>query len=345
MAKKENVLVVDDSSLMRLVIGSIINEAPELELVGTASNGLEAVEMTESLKPDVVLMDITMEEYDGLYAIRRIMDEHPVPIVVLSAMGNSHPEIVFEALQAGAYDFLHKPKSAVNTQIRKIQGELVGKVVEAARVERQKLSSEAPPANMHPHTFREDLNYDVVAIGASTGGPRTLESLVQMLPMNLAVPVIIAQHMPEAFLTSFAKRLDQSIGLKVKIAEEGEEVRPGVIYIADGSGNMQLTRKMHKVRVSYTQDRFREFNNPSIDCLMTSVAEVYGDRGIGLILTGMGRDGARGLSDIHDNGGLCIAQDEKTSVIFGMPKAAISRNCVDIVLPLNDIAGYIVNSL
>jgi two-component system chemotaxis response regulator CheB len=290
-------------------------------------------------------MDLTMADYDGLYAIKRIMSEFPTPIVVLSALGTSRPEVVFEALEAGAYDFLHKPQSVVNSQIRTIEQDLVDKLVEAAGIAKVKLSPGTTTVNTFPHTFQEDLNYDVLVIGASTGGPRTLEQLVQMLPRNFAIPIVIAQHMPEKFISGFARRMDELINLEVKVAEDGEALRPGVIYFASGKDNLRLERRLERVKLKYTKDQFPEFNNPSVDCLFKSAANVYGEKAVGLILTGMGRDGARGLSDIYESGGLTIAQDEDSSVIFGMPKAAITNNCVNEILPLKDIAGYIVNSL
>lgn len=337
--------MVDDSSLMRLVISNIVKDAEGLELTGVATNGLEAVEMTASHKPDVVLMDLTMADYDGLYAIRRIMAETPTPIVVLSARGNSDPGVVFEAMEAGAYDFLHKPDSLINSQIRSIEEEVVGKLVEATQVDGAKVRGQNIYHNTFPHTFLESSNYDLLAIGASTGGPRTIENLLQMLPSNMSIPIVIAQHMPSSFIAGFAERLNDLVKLHVKVGEEGERLRGGTIYFASGNGNIRLVQGIDRVKITYTQDRFPEFNGPSVDCLFHSAAEVYGDRSIGLILTGMGRDGARGMADIHSSGGMTIAQDEKSSVIFGMPKAAIANQCVDAVLPLSDIAGYIVSSL
>lgn len=345
MDNKDKVLVVDDSSFMRLMLGNILHESPELEVAGMATNGLEAVKMCQELDPDVVLMDITMEEYDGLYAIRRIMKEMPTPIVVLSALGNTHPEIVFEALEAGACDFIHKPINVLRAEIRRIASDLTQKISAAARLKRENLLGQDIRRNTNHHTFPEKAHFEILAIGASTGGPRAIETLVQMLPSNLSFPVVIAQHMPKDFLHAFAERLDRLVDLKVKLAEEGETVAAGTIYLSNGLANLRTVRKLERVAFSYTIETYKEFNFPSVDCLLESVGVCYGKKAIGLVMTGMGKDGAKGLAEIQLRGGLTLAQDEASSVVFGMPKAAIELSKETIVLPLKDIAGYVVNSL
>lgn len=341
------ILLVDDSSLMRLLVADILNSEPDLNVIDTASNGLEAVEKAKSLTPDVVVLDLVMKDYDGLYAIKRLMEEHPVPIIVLSSFNSVNPEAAVEALKAGAYDFVAKPQSALlNAKVRDVQHELVYKIKLAANANTQQLKSRIQHENNFQHTFdTKSLPYHVVVIGASTGGTGAIEDILKKIPANFPLPILIAQHIPPEFAYSFAKRLNELSPLQVKVAQEKESVQAGTIYIMPSHTNVIVKSIENQVRIYFTNQIFSEYNNPSIDGLMQSVADVYNEKAIGILLTGMGRDGAAGMKKLAEKRAFTIAQDEKTSVVFGMPKAAIENGSVQKILPIQEIAPFVVACL
>jgi len=333
---------------MRLVIADMLNQDADLNVIDTASNGKEAYEKTMALKPDIIVLDLVMQDYDGLYAVRKITQEQPTPIIILSAAGNVNPDAVVEALNAGALGFVNKPQGILHAHIREVNNVLIEKIKAAARIDISKLAQNTQKlSNTNPHTFDQNLAYQVIVIGASTGGTGAIESILLNLPSNLPIPLLIAQHIPENFVHSFAKRLNDLVPLEVGVAQEDEILLSGKVYIASCSSNMKLKKNAdtNRVRIVLTDEKYTSFNNPSIDSLMLSVAQVYGNKAIGVLLTGMGRDGAQGLSAIHHAGGFTIAQDEKTSIVFGMPKAAIDEGVARAILPLSDIAHFLVGCL
>jgi two-component system chemotaxis response regulator CheB len=345
MANKIRTLLIDDSPFMRKVIGDIITADAELELVGTAANGREGSALAVSLKPDVVVTDMVMPEYDGTYLVRSVMDQRPVPIILLSSLEKTNVRI-FDALQWGAFDFIDKPVDLDANSIRDYR--LRGLIKEAARADISVLKSKTiRKTNTGAHTFDGTLNYSIIAIGASTGGPSAVESIIFNLPANLQIPVVIGQHMPARFLESFAERLNAHNHLPVAVARAGDTLQGGKIYIINGEHNTGLTRLPAENRVAFAtvQRKFADFNNPSINCLFASVAAVYGARGIGVILTGMGRDGAEGLLRMKLSGGFTIAQDEDSCVVYGMPKTAVELGAVRQTVPLREIPGFIVSCL
>lgn len=339
------VLLADDSGFMRLLVTDILKSDSEIEVVATASNGKDALEKTRQFNPDVVVMDINMGQYDGLYGIERIMDTQPTPILILSAVGNSDFPVIERGLKLGAVDYLNKPAHN-NTKVKDVSEELIQKIKMVAQANiGARLAVNEIKNNTNSHTFSE-LNYDVVVIGASTGGPGALESIIRKLPDNMAVPIVIAQHMPVNFVPSFASRLNDLSPLDISMARKGDLLKPGKILIAPASRNMMLVRNEDgQVQIDFTSKTFKEFNYPSVDCLMSSVAEVYGNRAIGVILTGMGRDGAQGMKAIKEKYGYTIAQSKETCVVFGMPKEAIENGSIQSVVPVSEIAGFIVSCL
>lgn len=342
---KIKVLLADDSGFMRMVLGQMVAENPDFDYLDSATDGLEAAEKTLALKPDVLLLDLTMETYDGLYALQRIMQERPTPVIVVSGAGYSNSETVIAALDAGAYDYIPKPDSARHSRIREIKDRLFRKIYLAARVDTTSLGQPQGPANTQAHTFEGTLPFWIIAIGASTGGTGALETLVNNLPNNLPVPVLLVQHMPQDFLETFARRLNQLAPLPVSMAQNNEQIRPNRIYLAPATHNLSLKGKPSNARLVYTTQEQPEYNFPSVNSVLLGVAAVYGAQAIGVVLTGMGQDGARGLEAIHHAGGFTIAQDEKTSVVYGMPKACIERFPVRQVLPLREIAPFLVGAL
>ncbi len=340
---KISVLVVEDSALMRILLADIINADKGIELIGTAKNGLEGVVKAQKLHPDVIISDMIMPDYDGLYLVKKIMNENPTPIILLSALEKNN-ELVFEALQHGAFDFLDKPKEDITKSIKAKNYPLTDLVKVAAKSNIKNLKVKE---NTNQHAFHGNLNYELIVIGASTGGPGAIENLILQLPNNLILPIIIAQHMPESFIQSFAKRLNLLTELQVKVAESGEELKPGFIYLAPGTANLELRKNPHSdgVVTHFTKKQYAEFNFPSIDCVMESASKIYSNKMIGVVLTGMGKDGSTGLKKVKEKGGITIAQDENTSVVYGMPKNAFETGATDTLVPIDQMGGYLVSCL
>lgn len=345
--KDIEVVIVEDSGLMRLILSDIINSEPGLNVVGTALDGKEAVDIVLRLKPDVVLMDMNMGDFDGLYGVRNILEKYQVPIIILSAMGNTNLEPVLEALRLGAFDYLNKPADN-KAKVRTIGYQIVDKIKTAA-LSNSKLFSindAAIKKNSNEHTFDVNIKYHVLVIGASTGGPTAIERVITKLPGNMPIPVLIAQHMPANFVTSFVNRLNGLTPLTVKVGEDGEHIRPGYIYVAPGDKNMIVNRNLSgEVVIGFTNMNYKEYNNPSINALMLSVNEVFREKAIGVVLTGMGKDGANGLASIYKSGGYTIGQDKESSVVYGMPKEVADREVIHKAVGIHEMAGFIVSCI
>ena len=346
MTETINILVADDSLFMRYLTADILKKAEGFSIVDFARDGKEAVEKCKKLKPDVIVMDMLMGDYDGLYGVEQIMKEVPTPIIILSALGSTDMNPILKALELGAVDYHHKPDRSSKT-IAADDEELVAKIKAASYVKVNAIKTAIITVkNNFAHTFSKNLNYDIIVIGSSTGGPSALESVLTRLPENLTVPVLIAQHMPETFVPSFAARLNELIPLEVRMAKKDDEVVAGTILLAPGSRNMVVKQNVDgKVVIDFTSKRFKDYNFPSVTGLMHSVAEVYKSRAIGVILTGMGKDGSEGLKAIHDSGGYTVAQSKETCIVFGMPKEAIEIGAVTKVVPLKEIGPFVVSCL
>jgi two-component system chemotaxis response regulator CheB len=249
-----------------------------------------------------------------------------------------------EALSLGAVDYLNKPANN-NANIREVGLPLIQKVKEASQINLVKPVKLSAISNVNPHSFASQLNYDIIVIGSSTGGPTAVEKVITNLPGNLTIPVLIAQHMPSNFVPSFAERLNNLTPLEVSMARKDDVVEKGKVLIAPGSRNIIVRREGDKVVVDYTHRRYKDFNFPSVTGLMLSVAEVYGSKSIGVILTGMGKDGVEGMRAIYDSGGYTISQSEESCVVYGMPRAAFEDGCIRQVVPLNEIGGFLVSCL
>lgn len=339
-----SVLVADDSVLMRLLIKDILQEDPEIQVIGYANNGREAALLTKQLRPNVVLMDMTMGEYDGLYGVQKIMADCPTPILILSALGNTNMDPILDGLKMGAVDYLNKPaQNSVN--MRQMSAVLIEKIKEVSKVVLKEVPKEQNHINIHEHSFDDHANYDIIVIGASTGGPTAIETVLTQLPKNLNVPVLVVQHIPPNFVPAFAARLNQITPLSVRMAQKGDILEAGNILIAPGDKNMIVRRKEKQVFIDFTDRKFIAYNDPSVDSLMLSVAEVYGKKGIGVLLTGMGKDGALGMKAIKEKGGYTIAQSQKTCVVYGMPRAAVETDAVVKVVNLDEIGGFLVSCL
>lgn len=344
-AQRIKTLLIDDSAFMRKIIGDIITTDASVDLVGIATNGKEGFEMARSLNPDVIVTDMVMPEFDGMYVVQQVMENKPLPIILLSSLEKTNPRI-FDALQSGAFEFIDKPQDLAQSAIKNYK--LIDLIKEASRADMAVLRSKTKRnKNVSTHTFSDNLNYDIITIGASTGGPGAIESIIMNLPANLTIPVVIAQHMPARFLETFTERLNTNSAIPVRLARKGETLQGGKIYIAPGENNLrvELNIATGQPMFNYTNLQYTEFNFPSVDCLFESVARVYGKRTIAVILTGMGRDGAKGLLQIKQSGGITIAQDEVSSVVYGMPKAAIEDGAAAHSVDLKDIPGFIISCL
>ncbi|MDO1446694.1 chemotaxis-specific protein-glutamate methyltransferase CheB [Rhodocytophaga aerolata] len=343
--EKIKVLLIDDSGLMRLIISDILRTDAAIEIIDTAENGKDGFEKTVKYKPDVVVTDLVMPHYDGIYAVKNIMKQAPTPIIVLSSLDRADPE-VFDALHEGAVDFIDKPKGKLVSGIREVNTLLIKAVKEASKANVQQLrKARKVTTPRQPETGK--LNYEIICMGSSTGGPGAIEYILTKLPEKLAVPVVIAQHMPERFLDSFAKRLDSLTALKVKLAEKGEPLTDGTIYLAPGHSNTLVTKDIRTGLpfFSFTTREYKEFNFPSVDCLMYSAAQVYKNKALGVLLTGMGKDGAEGMKAIYEAGGYTLAQDEESSVVYGMPKSVVEIGAARKSIALEDIPAFIVGCL
>lgn len=345
------VLVVDDSAFMRGVLGRILETSPQIEVVGQAADGAEALELVSRLNPDVITLDIEMPVLDGFSVLQAIMSRFPKPVIVLSGITTDGTETTVRALAEGAVDFVAKPTRGGNLGLLKKQ--LLSKVVAASKISPAKLASyrrlpqEAErQAGGLGITTEGASPTEIVAIGTSTGGPAALSQIIPYLPAGLPAAVVIVQHMPVGFTRALAARLNEVSPLQVQEAVAGEAVDAGKVLIAPAGKQMQLEAKGEKVRVRLGEaPPIPTLFKPSVDVLMLSVAEVYGPRSMGVILTGMGSDGAKGLKAIKEKGGFTVAQDESSCIVFGMPKAAIEVQAVDKVVPLQDIKDEILSRL
>lgn len=337
-----NVIVVDDSALMRMIISDMLSSDSVIRVMDKASDGADAVSKVIALKPDVVTLDVEMPKMDGLEALKRIREEAPETKVVMLT-GLTDPQVTLEALKRGAVDLVTKPSGPYSPNIDEIKDELITKVKTAATVDPTKLGRipakpTRRPAPILPRTSK------VVAIGASTGGPPALEAVIPLLPPNVGVPILIVQHLPIGFTAPLAERLNAASQLRVIEASDGEPIIPGTVIIAKAGSHLEVERVQpsggYRVRLSESDPIMGL--RPCVDKMMESVAHVYGAKAIGVLLTGMGRDGTLGLKVIKERGGKTLVQDEASSVVFGMPKAAIESGCADSVVPLERIAQEIV---
>jgi two-component system chemotaxis response regulator CheB len=351
---KIRVLIVDDSTFMRKVLETIFNSDPQFQIAGHAKDGREAVALAESLKPDVITMDINMPHMDGLQATAQIMTTNPRPIVVVSSESKDGAASTLRALELGAIEFIAKPNSAIDLDMQSIREDLLRKVKMAAKVRVVRTASRLaaalqsvpqstaparPAARVTLPSSATDQRFPVVVLAASTGGPATVMRLAPGFTKEFPAAVILVQHMPAAFTTQFAAQLAEFTEIRVKEAEAGDVVQPGNFYICPGSQHLRVN-PLGRIQLDSAAGRIAGYL-PNIDVTMESVAAYGGALSIGVILTGMGNDGAQGAKAIKKAGGHVIAQDEATSVIFGMPAEAIKAQAVDQVLSIDDIYAAI----
>lgn len=346
-AKKIRVLLVDDSSFMRKVLQTIISADPQMEVVGQAKDGNEAIAMAQTLKPDVITMDINMPHLDGLQATEQIMTQNPRPIVIVSSETRDGAASTLVALELGAIDFVSKPSSGIDLDMNSVGAELNRKLKMASKVHVVRNASRRKPPTEHPRrsapapgrtSLPEGTRVPLVVIAASTGGPQAAMQLVADLPRDLPAAVVLVQHMPANFTSQFAVQLAGVTELQVKEAAPNEALATGVLYVCPGSHHLRISMRGH---IALDDGERISGYRPCADVAMETAAEWAGPMVTGVVLSGMGNDGSRGAQAIRSAGGAVFVQDEETSVIFGMPAEAIKTGCVTQVLPLAQIAATI----
>lgn len=332
------VVVVDDSAVMRILLRDALSAAVDIDVVGMAHDPYAARDMIRSLDPDVVTLDILMPNMDGLEFLDRLMRLRPLPVIMFSALTQGGSMAGLQALAAGAVDFVAKPAAGSPERMGEATAELIAKIRSAANGRAQ--TSKASPASRRGASAERWSAGRLVAIGASTGGVQALRTILTALP-GRSPPIVIAQHMPSSFTASFARRLNAQCAVTVVEASDGAEIAESCVYVAPG-GQHLLVEMRRGVLVCRIKPGGAGGHAPSVDTLFKSVAEACGSAAIGIVLTGMGRDGASGLQDIRRAGGVTAAQDEATSVIYGMPKAAVDSDGAQYELPLSRVASFII---
>ncbi|RCS49259.1 chemotaxis response regulator protein-glutamate methylesterase [Bremerella cremea] len=351
------VLIVDDSQLIRALISDLLEEAEDIEVVGTAADGMEAVRMARSLKPDVITLDVQMPKMDGLQTLEKILEEQPIPVLMVSATTQLGGQITLEALDRGALDYIAKPeglkeaettlRAELSRKIRAVASTDVKRVLkmrrERAEKRRQRLDKpssalEKKLANSSAAVSDIPVADKCIALGISTGGPPALASIFELLPTGLP-PIVIVQHMPANFTKAFAMRLNSLSKVNVKEAETGDVIKPGHAYLAPGGRHLELRKNGRNGAKLFVRDGDPvSGHRPSVDVMMGSAASLYGNRLLGIVMTGMGRDGSDGCKSIRDAGGYVLGQDESSSDVYGMNKVAFQEGNVDRQFSLDEAA-------
>ncbi len=338
--KPIKVLIVDDSALIRNLLSEIVKSDPQLILIGAAPDAYVAKDLVNQYSPDVITLDVEMPKVDGLTFLDRLMKARPTPVIMISSLTEAGAEVTFRALELGAVDFIAKPKLDIKQGIEAYQEEIIQKIKSAAQANVKRPRTVAPPPSK-PQQYLI-TSEKILAIGASTGGTEAIKDLLLQLPADCPA-IIITQHMPAGFTKTFAARLDRLCAMKVSEAVDQERILPGHAYLAPGEKHLTIKRSGADYKI-VLDDRPRvSGHKPSVDVMFSSVAEIAGPNAVAVILTGMGRDGAIGIQAVAGQGGYCIAQDEESCVIFGMPKEAIKTGVVHQILPLEQMGENLMN--
>ncbi|WLR46932.1 chemotaxis response regulator protein-glutamate methylesterase [Halobacillus litoralis] len=343
--KQIRVLIVDDSAFMRRILTDILEKDYRIQVVGTARNGKDCLDKLEILRPDVVTMDIEMPVMDGLEALKKIMENSPLPVVMVSSLTQEGAESTMKAMSLGAVDFIQKPSGSISLDMEKVDKDVVRKILIAgqARVN-PPLKSSNEKVRFPDDRIEEG---QLIAIGTSTGGPRALQEVLTSLPGSLPAPILVVQHMPKGFTKSLALRLDRLSDISVKEAEHMEEIHNGVAYIAPGGYHMEVVKHNERLVIHLNESSPLNGHRPSVNVMFYSIAKLPGISTTSVIMTGMGADGLEGILATKEQGRAVytIAEDESTCIVYGMPKAIVKSGLADDVCKLNEISRSIIQSL
>lgn len=345
------VFIVDDSPFIRKILIDIFKDDNEILVVGEARNGKEALEKIPLLKPDLITLDVEMPVMDGITTLENIVKKHNIPVIMVSNLTHEDAELTLEALEKGAVDFIPKPKNIFSLSGEKTKSEMINKVKIAAKSNKinldpiNKSTIKSLTLDYSINKVNEEKFEYIVAIGTSTGGPRALQEVLPLLPENINSSIVVVQHMPAKFTKSLADRLNDICKIKVKEGEEGDRLKKGHCYIAPGDFHMEIVERRSDYFIQLNKEPAIKGLRPSVDVLMESVAKLDGLNKIGIIMTGMGSDGSSGIVEIKKAKGFTIAQDQNSSVVFGMPKSAIDTKHIDKIVPLNSIAHEIIGKV
>lgn len=344
-------IVIDDSAFMRKMITEMLESDPRITVVATARSGVDGIEKINKYRPDVVTLDVEMPIKDGIETLEEIMSTNPLPVVMLSSQTTAGASMTMRAIQLGAIDFIAKPSGSISLNIDEIQDELIQKVLTAARarIEKKDIAAHGEdemPSSPKKKSFQQPHAKSIVAIGTSTGGPKALLNVLQVIPDGFPAPIVIVQHMPPGFTKSLADRLDHSSAIHIKEAEHGEILQDAHAYIAPGDYHMEIKRVGTALAINLTKEAKINGHRPSVDVLFKSLSNINNMNKVAVVLTGMGTDGSAGIKELKktDSKTIVIAEDKETSVVYGMPKAAVLTNCVDHVAKLPQI-GEIISGL
>jgi len=353
--KKIKVLIIDDSALIRKLLTEILSNNEYIEVVGTAQDPIVARSKIKELSPDVLTLDVEMPRMDGLTFLSNLMRLRPMPVIMISSLTEKGAEITMQALELGAFDFVSKPKIDVSHGLETYQEEIIEKIIAASTakiIQKDYKSQNTTSPKLTADAILDKKNIQkpfkttdkIIAIGASTGGTEAIKDVLAQMPAD-SPGIVISQHIPEAFSLPFSKRMNSISAMTVCQASDGQQILPGHVYIAPGNYHLLIERSGARYICRLNDGPPVNRHKPSVDVMFRSVAQNVGSNAIGVILTGMGADGAEGLKEIQQSGAITLAQDEKTSVVWGMPGEAVKLGGVDHILPLNSIAGSIMNKV
>jgi len=343
MNKLNRVLVIDDSAYIRKIIRQILNKSPFLEVVGTAANGLEALELVESLQPDVITCDLIMPEMDGVTFVAEQMKRKPIPIVIVSIASESG-ELALKALEAGAVSFIQKPTALATERVMEMSEELIEAVKEAASVSLYSLERQLSPVPITvPGALPKTSTVELIVIGISTGGPQGLKSVIPQLPADFPVPIAIVLHMPVGYTELYAQKLNEISNLRVSEARDGDALLPGTVFIAPAGRHLVIRRTLEGSAIAHLDAKpFDTPHRPAVDVLFESAALTFGEHVLGIVMTGMGSDGKEGSAWIKSKGGIIITEAEDTCIVYGMPRSVDESGLSDMQIPLHKIANKIM---
>ncbi|WP_196137326.1 chemotaxis response regulator protein-glutamate methylesterase [Aliikangiella sp. G2MR2-5] len=339
-----NVLVVDDSALIRMLLSQILESDEDINVVATANDPYEAREKIKRYNPDVITLDVEMPRMDGITFLKNLMRLRPMPVVMVSSLTQDGAQVTLDALAAGAFDFVAKPTVEVKEKLKELSEELIRKVKEASKCNRNALDYCNLTKKGNVSLLKRNSAFEIIAVGASTGGTEAIQNLVKRLPTNLP-PIVMAQHIPDVFSTSYAKRLDSEVAIEVIEVRTPQILESGCAYLAPGHMHMKVKKNGAAYFAYLSDEEPVNRHKPSVDVLFDSVANAASQKSIGILLTGMGQDGAKGLLNLKTHGAITIAQDEESSVVWGMPGAAVKMGAVNRVVSLSRIPETLVELL